>query len=183
MLDFPDISKMSPILLIPVLVLVTSFLGSEISRKFTAPAPAADGQNPANNSVLRFGMPIFSTFLTFSFFAALGLYWAYRSILSAVKQIIVVKMYPLPTFTKEEIMNSFNYTVNNNSNVVTFSWTSNAYGNVDKITFKEINRNEIFITTKLWNDDQRAVSTPSFWGQDVLARPNSPIAERETEPC
>ncbi len=103
LLDIPDISKISAILLIPVLVLITSFLGSEITRKFTAPAPAADGQNPANNSVLRFGMPIFSTFLTFSFFAALGLYWAYRSVLSAIKQIIVVKMYPLPTFTKEEI--------------------------------------------------------------------------------
>ncbi len=103
MLDIPDISKFSPILLIPVLVLVTSFIGSEITRKFTAPAPATDGQNPANNSVLRFGMPLFSVFLTFSFFAALGLYWAYRSILSAIKQIIVVKMYPLPTFTKEEL--------------------------------------------------------------------------------
>ncbi len=104
LLDIPDISKFSPILLIPVLVFVTSFLGSEVTRKFSAPAPAtADGQNPANSPLMRIGMPMFSVFLTFSFFAALGLYWAYRSILSAVKQLIVVKMYPLPTFSKEEI--------------------------------------------------------------------------------
>lgn len=104
LLDIPSISKLSPILLVPVLVFVTSFLGSEVTRKFSAPAPAtADGQNPANNAVLRFGMPLMSVFFTFSFFAALGFYWAYRSVLSMVKQIIVVKMYPLPTFTKEEM--------------------------------------------------------------------------------
>jgi YidC/Oxa1 family membrane protein insertase len=103
LLDIPSISKLSPILLIPVLVFITSFLGSEITRKFSAPAPATDGQNPANNAVLRYGMPLMSVFLTFSFFAALGIYWAYRSILSAVKQLIVVKMYPLPTFSKEEL--------------------------------------------------------------------------------
>ena len=104
LLDIPDISKMSPILLIPVLVFITSILGSEITRKFSAPAPAAaDGQNPANNAVLRFGMPLFSVVLTFSFFAALGIYWAYRSVLSAIKQIIMSKMYPLPVFSKEEM--------------------------------------------------------------------------------
>ena len=103
LLDIPDISVMSPILLIPVLVLITSFIGSEITRKFSAPAPATDGQNPSNNAVLRFGMPIFSVVLTFSFFAALGLYWAYKSVIAAVKQIIISKMYPLPVFSKEEM--------------------------------------------------------------------------------
>lgn len=103
LLDIPDISVMSPILLIPVLVLITSFIGSEITRKFSAPAPATDGQNPSNNAVLRFGMPIFSVVLTFSFFAALGLYWAYKSVIAAIKQIIISKMYPLPVFSKEEM--------------------------------------------------------------------------------
>lgn len=45
--------------------------------------------------------------------------------------------------SKEEIMDSFNYTLNNNTSVATFTWTKNVYGNVDKITFEEINRNEI----------------------------------------
>ncbi|MBE6648752.1 MAG: membrane protein insertase YidC [Ruminococcaceae bacterium] len=104
LLDIPDISKLSPILLIPVLVFVSSFLGAEITRKFSAPAPAAaDGQNPANSPLMRFGMPMISVVFTFSFFAALGIYWVYRSVLSAIKQIILVKMYPLPKFSKEEI--------------------------------------------------------------------------------
>ncbi len=104
LLDIPDISKMSPILLIPVFVFITSFLGAEVTRKFSSPAPAtADGQNPANNAVLRFGMPFMSVIFTFSVFAALGLYWIYRSVLAAIKQIILMKMYPLPTFSKEEI--------------------------------------------------------------------------------
>ncbi len=104
LLDIPDISEMSPILIIPVLVFVTSFLGGEITRKFAAPAPAtAEGQNPANNIVMRVGMPLMSVMFTFSLAAAIGLYWAYRSVLAAVKQIILVKMYPIPSFSKEEI--------------------------------------------------------------------------------
>ena len=44
-----------------------------------------------------------SVLFTFSVFAAIGLYWIYRSVLAAAKQIILMKMYPLPTFSKEEI--------------------------------------------------------------------------------
>ena len=58
--------------------------------------------------------------------------------------------------SKEDIMNSFSYTLNENTSVATFKWTSNAYGNVDKITFEEINRggnfNEIIIINSAFND-------------------------------
>ncbi len=103
LLDQPDISEFSPILLIPLLVFVTSFAGSEITRKFAAPAPAADGQNPNNNIVLRVGMPLLSAWFALKLSAAVGLYWIYRSILSAIQQIILSKMYPIPTFSKEEM--------------------------------------------------------------------------------
>ena len=45
--------------------------------------------------------------------------------------------------SKEDIMNSFSYTVNQNTSVATFKWSNLAYGNVDKITFEETNRGEI----------------------------------------
>ncbi len=103
LLDIPNIGTLSILLLIPVLVFVTSFGGAEISRKFAAPVPSADGQNPGNNLLLRVGMPLISVWISFGLPAALGMYWIYRSILSAIQQIILSKMYPLPSFTKEEL--------------------------------------------------------------------------------
>ena len=53
-------------------------------------------------------------------------------------------------------MNSFSYTLNENTSVATFRWTKNAYGNVDKITFEEINRggnfNEVIIINSAFTD-------------------------------
>lgn len=45
--------------------------------------------------------------------------------------------------SKEDIINSLNYSLDADNNIVNFNWTANAYGNVEKIMFNEIYRNEI----------------------------------------
>lgn len=44
--------------------------------------------------------------------------------------------------TKEDIINSLTYSLNQANTNITFKWSKLAYGNVSKIIFKELNRNE-----------------------------------------
>ncbi len=44
--------------------------------------------------------------------------------------------------TKEEIVNSLTYVLNQSNTNITFKWSKLAYGNVNKIIFNELNRNE-----------------------------------------
>lgn len=92
------------LLLIPVLVFVSSFLSSEISRKFTAQPTADPNQpNPANSGFMRWMMPLMSTYFAFTFPAAIGIYWVFRSIASVGQQFILSKMYPAPKYSEDDM--------------------------------------------------------------------------------
>ena len=47
-------------------------------------------------------MPLMSVWMTFIVPAAVGVYWIFKSILGVVKQFIMSKAMPLPTFTEED---------------------------------------------------------------------------------
>ena len=44
--------------------------------------------------------------------------------------------------SKDDIMNSFNYSVDQSTNKITFTWSKMSYGNVTQVLIEEINRNE-----------------------------------------
>jgi YidC/Oxa1 family membrane protein insertase len=48
-------------------------------------------------------MPAMSLFIAFTFPAALGLYWIYNSLLGILRQFVLAKAMPLPTYTDEEL--------------------------------------------------------------------------------
>lgn len=92
------------LLIIPVLVFISSFLSAEISRKFTAqPVSDPNQPNPANSGFMRWMMPLMSTYFSFTFPAAIGIYWVFRSIAAVGQQFVLSKMYPAPVYSAEDM--------------------------------------------------------------------------------
>ncbi len=103
-LQTPTYTQFNWLLLIPLLVFITSFFAGEVTRKLTVQPSTPDGApNPSNSGMMRWGMPLISTFFSFSFPAAIGIYWAFRSVIGIGKQFLVHKMYPPIKLSTEEL--------------------------------------------------------------------------------
>ncbi len=105
LLDTPSIKNINWLVIIPLLVFLTSFMSAWLSRKLQPQNLDADG-NPVKmpgGKMMEWGMPLMSLWFAFSFQAALGVYWVWRSVFSMGKQLIFAKIYPIPTYTEEEI--------------------------------------------------------------------------------
>jgi len=92
------------LLLVPVLTFVVYFFSMRINRKLSA-QPAqnpADKQTACSNNMMDVTMPLMSVYIAFIVPAAIGVYWMFKSILGVVKQFILSKIMPLPTFTEED---------------------------------------------------------------------------------
>ena len=96
------------LLFMPVLTFLAYWGSGKITRKYTFQPmqQTADGEkNPAqgcSNGMMNIMMPAMSAWFTFMVPAAVGLYWIFKSILGVVKQILISKIMPLPTFTEED---------------------------------------------------------------------------------
>lgn len=98
-LDTPSYS-FNWLLLVPILIFLTSYLSGIASKKFMG--QSANSQ-ATGGAFMTWGMPLISAIFGFSFPAAIGIYWIYRSITGIGQQYILAKMYPVPTYTKEEL--------------------------------------------------------------------------------
>ena len=92
------------LLLLPVLTFVIYFFSMKINRKlqFQPTQSADDRQQACSNNMMDITMPLMSVWMTFIVPAAVGVYWIFKSILGVVKQFIMSKAMPLPTFTEED---------------------------------------------------------------------------------
>lgn len=101
----PNIAAFDWLLIVPALTFVVYFASMKLSRKFLyQPNMAADDRQAAcSNKMMDFMMPIMSLFISFSVPAAVGVYWIFKSIIGTVKQFVLSKTMPLPTFTEEDI--------------------------------------------------------------------------------
>ena len=101
----PTIKPLSWLAVIPVLTCVASYLSMKISRKFMAntPQPTPNADNKVSTVIMDLMMPAMSLFLSFSFAAALGMYWIYNSVIGILRQLLLAKVMPLPTYTDEEL--------------------------------------------------------------------------------
>lgn len=90
------------LVLIPVLTFVAQYFGTMLTRKFTY-TPQAGAETAGSMKIMNVVMPLFSLYLAFTFPAALGLYWIYRSILAFVQQFLLSRMYKIPVITEEEM--------------------------------------------------------------------------------
>lgn len=92
------------LLVLPVLTFVIYFFSMKINRKlqFQPTQSTDDRQQACSNNMMDITMPLMSVWMTFIVPAAVGVYWIFKSILGVVKQFIMSKAMPLPTFTEED---------------------------------------------------------------------------------
>jgi len=86
--------------LIPILTFVVQFASSKILKKLSYTQAMQEGQG---GCVMDFAMPLMSVYFCFIVPAAIAVYWMFQCILGVVQQYVLVKMYPAPTFTEEEM--------------------------------------------------------------------------------
>ena len=95
MTQIPSIKEWkNPIIIIPILCLVTSFgstlLSQQIQKKQN-PAAAAQGQQMM---IMMLMMPFFSFYISFKVSAAVGFYWIISNIVATAQQLFMAKFFP-----------------------------------------------------------------------------------------
>ncbi|MBQ3075883.1 MAG: YidC/Oxa1 family membrane protein insertase [Clostridia bacterium] len=90
------------LILIPILSLVTSYLGQAITRKFTY-QPEQTEEMKGQMKMMNIFMPLFSLYIAFQVPAAVGIYWVMSNVLSPVQQIALSKLFPIKEITPEEM--------------------------------------------------------------------------------
>ena len=102
----PSFSRFDILLLVPVLTFATYFITSKLNRKFMYQPTANEGadarQVACSNNIMDITMPAMSTVFTFAVPGLVGVYWMFRSLVNLLKQFIISKIMPLPTFTEED---------------------------------------------------------------------------------
>ena len=95
--------KLNVYILIPILTFVFAFLSTKIIRKFTYQPAMQDEAQARSVGMMDWMMPLLSVWISFSVSSAVAVYWIYQNILSAVQQIALYKLYPVPAVTDEQI--------------------------------------------------------------------------------
>ena len=91
------------LLLVPALTFVVYFFSGKITRKLTyQPTTADDAAAGCSNKMMDWMMPLMSVYICFIVPAAVGVYWIFKSIIGVIKQFIIKKAMPIPTFTEED---------------------------------------------------------------------------------
>ncbi len=89
-------------IIIPILTFVFAFFSTKIIRKFTyQPEQNADMQR--SMSMMDWSMPLLSVWISLSVPAAIAIYWIIQNILSALQQVLLHKLMPIPVTTEEQI--------------------------------------------------------------------------------
>ena len=98
----PGFHKPYLLLLIPVLTFAAYFASMKLTRKFSYQPNVQDPQMGCSNNMMDITMPLMSVYITFITPAAIGIYWIFKCIIGVLKQFILHKAMPLPTFTEED---------------------------------------------------------------------------------
>ncbi len=90
-------------ILIPVLTFVFAFFSTKIIRKFTYQPQLSDASTKTSMGMMDFMMPLMSVYISVILSSAIGVYWMFQNVLSALQQIFLYKLYPIPVVTEEQI--------------------------------------------------------------------------------
>lgn len=101
----PDFGANAWLLLVPILVFLTSFLSTKVTRKFSGAANPTDANgNPVGGGLfMEVGMPLISALFAYSMSAAIGVYWIWRTLIGMGETVLFAKLMPVPAVTDEQI--------------------------------------------------------------------------------
>lgn len=105
LIDQPSFKgKNAWLLIIPLLTFLTSFLSTKLTKKLNGTMQTDANGNPVGGGLfMEVGMPIITAIFTFSFPAAIGIYWVWRTLVSMAESVILAKVMPIPAVTEEQI--------------------------------------------------------------------------------
>ncbi len=91
----PSLSVLSPLLIIPVVAGLSTFLTSWLTQKMNGTAKTSTQDNPAGSTMqmMNYIFPFMTVFFAFSLPAGLGLYWTISNIVQLIQQIILNKYF------------------------------------------------------------------------------------------
>lgn len=93
---------LSLLLIIPLLNGALSFLQTRLNKKLN-PAMADPAASGGSMKMLEYSMPLLIVYMSFTFNAAIGMYWIFQTVIALVQMIVLAKLMPLPRFTEEEL--------------------------------------------------------------------------------
>jgi YidC/Oxa1 family membrane protein insertase len=90
-------------MIVPILVFLSSWLSTKLMRKFSPQQTDANGNPIGGGLFMEVGMPLMSAIFAYSFSAAIGVYWIWRTVISILQSFIMSKVMPIPAVTEEQI--------------------------------------------------------------------------------
>lgn len=88
--SFPNEHIMSPVILIPILAALTTYVSSKLMSKMNV-SNVGDATMQSTQNMMMVMMPFMTLFITFSLPAGLGLYWIVSNILQMIQQYFLNK--------------------------------------------------------------------------------------------
>lgn len=91
----PTFTELTPLLLIPILAGLTTFLSSWLTNKMNGTPKQSNSDNPMGNSMqmMTYFFPIMTIFISFSLPAGLGFYWILSNIIQIAQQYVLTKYF------------------------------------------------------------------------------------------
>ena len=90
------------LLIIPIFTGALSFFSMWLTRRLSAGAQLT-GDKQKSGIMMNLVMAFISAYFAYTWSGALGLYWAYQSLLGILQSIILAKVMPLPKFTDADL--------------------------------------------------------------------------------
>lgn len=92
------------LLFIPLLTFLTSFFSTKLTKRLNGTIQTDANGNPVGGGLfMEVGMPLITAIITFSFPAAIGVYWIWRTLIGMIESFILAKAMPIPAVTEEQI--------------------------------------------------------------------------------
>mgnify|MGYP002572270877 CR=1 FL=1 len=90
----PSLNELSPLLLIPILAGLSTFLSSWLSQKMSGtPKPSSENSTASTMQMMTYIFPFMTVFFAFSLPAGLGLYWIISNIVQLVQQVVLTQYF------------------------------------------------------------------------------------------
>lgn len=95
---------LNALIIIPILVVVFSYLSMKLTRKFTyQPSMGDDNATKSSMAMMDITMPLMSLWISFITPAGIGIYWIIQNVLGVAQQFALYKLFPIPPMTEEDL--------------------------------------------------------------------------------
>ncbi len=104
LINEPDFDDNLLLMIVPVLVFITSFFSTKLTRRLSSGTQTDMNGNPIGGGFfMEVGMPLISAIFAYGFSAAIGVYLVWKTLIGMVQTVALAKAMPIPAVTEEQI--------------------------------------------------------------------------------